>query len=244
MSAHCGRCATAVKIEVSKSTICDKWSVCRHFTARTHNLHNPRQRRFIHAAAVGGATVDPEYVDPSSRPEIANPTLHEDHHLRSSHDHHHHHHSEDPKELCRHFLANICAEIKSELNTSMPPLRELAHYLFNEKGKYVRPQIVYLLAIAANKTTVAEGGGRGGGGGEAELPKIIEAPSTATDAPLINSRQLSVCRIAEMIHTASLIHDDIIDGSFVRRGEPTINSLWGELNAVITGDYILSVASR
>jgi len=131
--------------------------------------------------------------------------------------------------LCRHFLANICAEIKSELNTSMPPLRELSHYLFNEKGKYVRPQIVYLLAVAANKTVVAE--------------TEAEAEAEATP-PLINERQLSVCRIAEMIHTASLIHDDIIDGSFVRRGEPTINSLWGELNAVITGDYILSVASH
>merc|ERR1719188_275813 len=142
------------------------------------------------------------------------------HHLRSLHDHHHHHNSEDPKDLCRHFLANICAEIKSELNTSMPPLRELSHYLFNEKGKYVRPQIIYLLAVAANKTVVAES----------------EAEAEAEAAPpLINERQLSVCRIAEMIHTASLIHDDIIDGSFVRRGEPTINSLWGELNAVITG---------
>jgi len=47
-----------------------------------------------------------------------------------------------------------------------------------------------------------------------------------------------------MIHTASLIHDDVIDGSSMRRGHPTIHSLWGESKAVITGDYILSVASH
>ena len=60
--------------------------------------------------------------------------------------------SEKPQELCHDFLAKICDDIKSELDTSMPPLRELAHYLFDGKGKYVRPQIVFLLAIVANKT--------------------------------------------------------------------------------------------
>merc|ERR1712168_1394726 len=71
-----------------------------------------------------------------------------------------------------------------------------------------------------------------------------EAGKDAASTPMINERQKSVCRIAEMIHTASLIHDDVIDGSEMRRGHPTIHSRWGESKAIITGDYILSVASH
>jgi len=154
-----------------------------------------------------------------------------------------HQNSENPQELCRDFLANICDDIKSELNTSMPPLRDLAHYLFDGKGKYVRPQIVFLLAIVANKTVLHDGNA-----GSEVLAAAEAAASNSHITPisplLITERQKSVCRIAEMIHTASLIHDDVIDGSSVRRGHPTIHSLWGESKAVITGDYILSVASH
>jgi decaprenyl-diphosphate synthase subunit 1 len=50
--------------------------------------------------------------------------------------------------------------------------------------------------------------------------------------------------VTEMIHTATLVHDDIIDGADVRRGKPSINSQWGEKKAVLTGNYILAEASR
>ncbi len=46
----------------------------------------------------------------------------------------------------------------------------------------------------------------------------------------------------EMIHMATLIHDDIIDNSRTRRGYPTVNSLWGEKTALLTGDYLLARA--
>lgn len=76
--------------------------------------------------------------------------------------------------------------------------------------------------------------------------------------------------ISEMIHTASLVHDDVIDGSDKRRGKRTINEIWGErkvreiksaqalflfslheyqylffslLQAILAGDFILSAAS-
>lgn len=137
--------------------------------------------------------------------------------------------SEDPKELSKDFLGSICEEIKADLNTSSKQLMALSHYLFDGKGKYMRPQIVYLLAVACNKTVD---------------PLLLEYPPANLSVPIISETQKSICRIAEMIHTASLIHDDIIDGSGFRRGRPTINSIFGESKAVVAGDYVLSVASH
>ena len=44
----------------------------------------------------------------------------------------------------------------------------------------------------------------------------------------------------ELLHTATLVHDDTIDNSSIRRGKPTINSLWGESTAVLLGDYLFA----
>ncbi|UCF87648.1 MAG: polyprenyl synthetase family protein [Nitrospiraceae bacterium] len=49
---------------------------------------------------------------------------------------------------------------------------------------------------------------------------------------------------AESIHTASLLHDDIVDGADMRRGEPTAHSLWGSQVVVLVGDYLYSNALR
>jgi len=44
----------------------------------------------------------------------------------------------------------------------------------------------------------------------------------------------------EILHTATLVHDDAIDNSLVRRGRPTINKVWGEDKAILLGDYLLA----
>ncbi len=46
----------------------------------------------------------------------------------------------------------------------------------------------------------------------------------------------------ELIHMASLVHDDIIDNSNLRRNKPSVNSLWGNHFAVLCGDYLFSKA--
>ena len=46
--------------------------------------------------------------------------------------------------------------------------------------------------------------------------------------------------ILELLHTASLIHDDIVDKSSVRRGKPTLNSLWGNHISVLLGDFLFA----
>ena len=47
----------------------------------------------------------------------------------------------------------------------------------------------------------------------------------------------------ELLHTATLVHDDIIDSSEVRRGRPTINFLWGGARAILVGDYLFAKAA-
>jgi octaprenyl-diphosphate synthase len=48
----------------------------------------------------------------------------------------------------------------------------------------------------------------------------------------------------ELLHTATLVHDDAIDKSPVRRGKPTINAVWGEDKAVLLGDYLFAKAGE
>ena len=55
--------------------------------------------------------------------------------------------------------------------------------------------------------------------------------------------QETVAQVAEMIHTASLIHDDIIDLTNSRRGKPASHLKWGEKDSVLAGNYILSRAT-
>jgi len=56
----------------------------------------------------------------------------------------------------------------------------------------------------------------------------------------ITDRHIQVAAIVEMIHNATLLHDDVIDEGQKRRGLPTINSLWGNESAVLLGDFLLS----
>lgn len=51
---------------------------------------------------------------------------------------------------------------------------------------------------------------------------------------------LPMASAVEILHTATLVHDDAIDNSPVRRGRPTINKAWGEDKAILLGDYLLA----
>lgn len=60
----------------------------------------------------------------------------------------------------------------------------------------------------------------------------------------VNDRVIASAASVELLHNASLIHDDVIDDSKLRRSLPTINNLWGNHIAVLTGDYFVSNALR
>ncbi|MBD3224514.1 MAG: polyprenyl synthetase family protein [Caldithrix sp.] len=56
----------------------------------------------------------------------------------------------------------------------------------------------------------------------------------------INENTYIVASILEMLHTATLIHDDVVDEAHIRRGFPSINAVWKNKISVLMGDYLLS----
>lgn len=58
------------------------------------------------------------------------------------------------------------------------------------------------------------------------------------------NKQRRVAVVSEMIHTASLIHDDILDHAETRRGKASINARWDARRSTFTGDFVLAVSSR
>jgi len=96
---------------------------------------------------------------------------------------------------------------KQSVHSDVSLLNIVTGYILRNKGKQIRPLLVFLTAKMVREIT----------------------PSTYTAATLI-----------ELLHTATLIHDDVVDASFQRRGKFSINALWGSKLAVLMGDYFLA----
>lgn len=124
----------------------------------------------------------------------------------------------DPYRLIEDDLKEVYRDIKQELrwNTNQDELHTIATYYFDGQGKALRPMVAILMARAINHHMQKSG--------------LLPA-------------QRQVAMIAEMIHSASLIHDDVIDQSDFRRGKPSVNVLWNHKKVTMAGDFILAVAS-
>ena len=74
--------------------------------------------------------------------------------------------------------------------------------------------------------------------------KRLRALLTLGSAKLCNyskgGRDINLATCVELIHAATLMHDDVIDVSSVRRGKKTINSIWNNQSSILVGDYLLS----
>jgi octaprenyl-diphosphate synthase len=57
------------------------------------------------------------------------------------------------------------------------------------------------------------------------------------------SRRIQVAAAVELLHTATLLHDDVVDFSMRRRGQPSANALWGNRRAILAGDFFYARAS-
>ncbi len=65
---------------------------------------------------------------------------------------------------------------------------------------------------------------------------LLSAKASGT----VNSRTYIAATLVELLHTATLIHDDVVDEAKTRRGIPSINAVWKNKAAVLIGDYLLS----
>ena len=74
--------------------------------------------------------------------------------------------------------------------------------------------------------------------------KRLRALLTLGSAKLCNyskgTRDINLAACVELIHAATLMHDDVIDNGSVRRGKKTLNKIWGNQSSILVGDYLLS----
>lgn len=82
-----------------------------------------------------------------------------------------------------------------------------------------------------------------GARGKRMRPAIVLLISRATMLGEITQRHRRLAEITEMIHTASLVHDDVIDESEIRRGIPTVHASFGNRVAVLAGDFLFAQSS-
>jgi len=79
-------------------------------------------------------------------------------------------------------------------------------------------------------------------GGKRLRPTITLLIGQMLNAPI--DRLITLASAIELLHTATLVHDDLIDGSLLRRGMPTLNSQWSPGATVLTGDFLFSCAAK
>jgi len=101
-------------------------------------------------------------------------------------------------------------KFSDSMSSKVALLNRITHFIVRRKGKQMRPMFVFLTAKLLSKEN-----------------KVDE--KTYRGAAVI-----------ELIHTATLVHDDIVDDSSQRRGFFSLNALWKNKIAVLVGDYLLS----
>lgn len=77
-----------------------------------------------------------------------------------------------------------------------------------------------------------------GSGGKRLRPLVVVIAAKACGSA--DQRHTQAAAIIEFIHTATLLHDDVVDGSSLRRGHDTANAVWGNEASVLVGDYVYS----
>jgi len=111
--------------------------------------------------------------------------------------------------------------------------RSLEKTLVDEAGAAVEPGRVDTLMGAARHLVM-------GGGSKRARPLLVRLFADAVKSP--EAPLVDIAVAAELIHSASLLHDDVVDAGMFRRGRPTVNARWGNIVAVMTGDMLLSTA--
>ena len=109
-------------------------------------------------------------------------------------------------------LADVESRFAAELISDLPCVNRLVTHIERYRGKMLRPTLV-----------------------------LISAMASEVDAPTRDDHRV-VATVVEMVHMATLVHDDILDEAAMRRRGETINELSGNETAVMLGDYLISHA--
>lgn len=172
----------------------------------------------------------------------------------------------DPLRIVGKELRFLNKNIRQLLGSGHPILDTVAKYYTQSEGKHVRPLLVLLMsraiATAPKRTRRATPVQHSQSiDNPMSPPNVlydtnpdqpghtpITSPSHETnyafpDDSSILPSQRRLAEITELIHTASLLHDDVIDHSVMRRSEPSANILFGNKMAVLAGDFLLGRAS-
>ena len=167
----------------------------------------------------------------------------------------------DPFAYVSTDLRSINSSIRELLGVDHPILSTVAKYFFDwDGGKKVRPALVLLMAHAVNQHMAATTGGRYTPKGNfspsaseveaanracaAGMPSVLPGEArVALPAQVVLPLQRRLAEITELIHTASLLHDDVIDGADTRRGVGSVNHVFGNKLAILAGDFLLARAS-
>lgn len=112
-------------------------------------------------------------------------------------------------------LERVQQRFAAELHSDLDCVNELAQHVEQYRGKMLRPTLVLVSAMACN-------------------------PGDRTGEP--SEEIIIAAAVCEMVHMATLVHDDILDEADVRRRGATINQLRGNEAAVMLGDYLISHA--
>lgn len=165
----------------------------------------------------------------------------------------------DPLRTVAKEMKFLTGNIRKLLGSGHPSLDRAAKYYTQAEGKHVRPLIVLLMSRATYlcpKATRDLGSPNNRGIDASISPAQILADVNPSAMPLstgetevfdpnsdILPSQRRLAEITELIHTASLLHDDVIDHSISRRGSPSANLEFGNKMAVLAGDFLLGRAS-
>ncbi len=117
-------------------------------------------------------------------------------------------------------LEAVSLIIERQLASDLPAVNSLCRHIERYRGKMLRPTMVLVAGLAAANVSADEAAGA----------------ETLTDA------HRTVAAVTELIHMATLVHDDVLDEAEIRRRGATINHLYGNETAVMLGDYLISNA--
>eukprot|EP01039_Chlorochromonas_danica_P005748 gene5748-6332_t len=130
----------------------------------------------------------------------------------------------DPFQLVERDVSSLSGGIKELLGSDHPVLESAAKYFFEiDGGKKIRPTMVLAISYALNTQH--------------------EDKRKSSESLYALPTQRRLAEITEMIHTASLFHDDVIDKATTRRNVSSVNQVFGNKLAILGGDFLLARAS-